>query len=95
MWQRSCPSGPTRARPPQTPLRAFGRGLAHQCAPCPCCCITRRSNLDKPEKEIQTEIAAIIRQITASVTFLPLLENQCVFDILVYTDSKTEVPGEW
>eukprot|EP00992_Anisonema_acinus_P007804 TRINITY_DN3797_c0_g1_i1.p1 TRINITY_DN3797_c0_g1~~TRINITY_DN3797_c0_g1_i1.p1 ORF type:complete len:204 (-),score=28.08 TRINITY_DN3797_c0_g1_i1:53-664(-) len=49
----------------------------------------------KPEKEIQTEIQAIIRQITASVTFLPLLQETCTFDLLVYTDKDCEVPASW
>jgi len=40
---------------------------------------------DKPEREITAEIQAIIRQVTASVTFLPLLEEPCTFDLLVYT----------
>jgi mitotic spindle assembly checkpoint protein MAD2 len=33
----------------------------------------------KSEKEIHAEIQAIIRQITASVTFLPILEDACKF----------------
>lgn len=41
------------------------------------------------------EIQAIIRQITASVTFLPLLEETCSIDLLAYTDKDAEVPGEW
>ena len=49
----------------------------------------------KPEKEIMGEIQAIIRQITASVTFLPLLEEPCTFDLLVYTKSDSEVPSQW
>lgn len=44
----------------------------------------------KDEKEIQREIAAIIRQITSSVSFLPLLEEQCSFDLLVYTSMECE-----
>jgi mitotic spindle assembly checkpoint protein MAD2 len=43
----------------------------------------------------QKDIQAIIRQITASVTFLPLLEETCSFDLLVYTDKIAEVPEEW
>lgn len=39
--------------------------------------------VEKPEKEITAEIQAIIRQITASVTFLPLLNDPCTFDLLV------------
>ncbi len=41
------------------------------------------------------EIQAIIRQITASVTFLPLLNEPCTFDLLVYADNSTKVPQSW
>mmetsp|Transcript_356 Transcript_356/g.677 ORF Transcript_356/g.677 Transcript_356/m.677 type:complete len:214 (-) Transcript_356:19-660(-) len=51
--------------------------------------------VEKTEKEIMSEIQAIIRQITASVTFLPLLSDPCAFDLLVYTKKDTSVPGEW
>ncbi|KAK9841792.1 hypothetical protein WJX81_003534 [Elliptochloris bilobata] len=50
---------------------------------------------EKPESEITSEIQAIIRQITASVTFLPLLHDACTFDLLVYTDTDSAVPVEW
>ncbi|EGB13070.1 hypothetical protein AURANDRAFT_19390 [Aureococcus anophagefferens] len=46
-------------------------------------------------KEITKQIQAIIRQITASVTFLPLLEEACAFDLLVYARKKADVPGTW
>ncbi|KAL2918723.1 Mitotic spindle checkpoint component mad2 [Polyrhizophydium stewartii] len=49
----------------------------------------------KTEKEIQAEIAAIMRQITASVSFLPMLNDPCTFNILVYTDKDAEVPATW
>lgn len=49
----------------------------------------------KPESQIMQEIQAIIRQITASVTFLPLLEDACTIDLLAYTDKDSEVPFEW
>ncbi|EFA83107.1 DNA-binding HORMA domain-containing protein [Heterostelium album PN500] len=49
----------------------------------------------KPEKEIMNEIQAIIRQITASVTFLPLLPSACTFDLLVYTNKDISVPQKW
>lgn len=49
----------------------------------------------KSLKKIHNEIAAIIRQITASVTFLPLLTEPCSFDLLVYTDKSTVVPQKW
>jgi mitotic spindle assembly checkpoint protein MAD2 len=50
----------------------------------------------KTEAEIQSEIAAIFRQITASVTFLPQLQGgDCTFNVLVYADASSEVPVEW
>jgi mitotic spindle assembly checkpoint protein MAD2 len=49
----------------------------------------------KSQKEISNEIQAIIRQITASVTFLPLLQEPCTFDMLVYTDAQASVPAAW
>ena len=51
--------------------------------------------IQKSKKEITNEIQAIIRQITASVTFLPLLEESCTFDLLVYTDHDVNVPHTW
>jgi mitotic spindle assembly checkpoint protein MAD2 len=50
---------------------------------------------ERPEKEITSEIQAIMRQITASVTFLPLLETRCTIDILCYTNPIDSVPEEW
>ncbi|KAJ4185249.1 Mitotic spindle checkpoint component mad2 [Fusarium falciforme] len=50
---------------------------------------------EKTEAEIQSEIAAIFRQITASVTFLPQLNGDCTFNVLVYADADSEVPVEW
>jgi mitotic spindle assembly checkpoint protein MAD2 len=49
----------------------------------------------KSDKDVHQEIQAIIRQITASVTFLPMLEETCSFNILVYADKHAEVPLEW
>ncbi|KAI8805548.1 HORMA domain-containing protein [Cladochytrium replicatum] len=49
---------------------------------------------DKSEKEIQGEIAAILRQVTASITFLPELEPS-TFNILAYTQGNAEVPATW
>ncbi|CAL1286588.1 unnamed protein product [Larinioides sclopetarius] len=49
----------------------------------------------KDIKEIQKEIRNIIRQITASVSFLPLLDNACSFDVLLYTNKDVDVPDEW
>ena len=50
---------------------------------------------NKSIKEIHGEIQAIIRQITASVTFLPLLDEPCSFDLLVYTKKDATVPSKW
>jgi len=50
---------------------------------------------NKSIKDIHNEIQAIVRQITASVTFLPLLQEPCTFDLLVYTDKTVDVPDKW
>ncbi|KAI9699674.1 MAG: Mitotic spindle checkpoint component mad2 [Candelina mexicana] len=50
---------------------------------------------EKTEKEIQVEIQSIFRQITASVTFLPMLDGDCTFNVLVYADADSDVPMEW
>ncbi|KIN06668.1 hypothetical protein OIDMADRAFT_176708 [Oidiodendron maius Zn] len=50
---------------------------------------------EKTEAEIQAEIQSIFRQVTASVTFLPQLEGDCTFNVLVYADADSEVPMEW
>lgn len=50
---------------------------------------------EKTEAEIQEEIQAIFRQITASVTFLPVLDGNCTFNVLVYADADSDVPIEW
>ncbi|CAG8753245.1 3765_t:CDS:2, partial [Racocetra fulgida] len=50
---------------------------------------------NKSYDAIQKEIQGIIRQITASVSFLPVLEDKCTFSILAYTDKDIEVPAEW
>ena len=52
--------------------------------------ISGDGSVNKSEKEVMGEIQAIIRQITASVTFLPLLEESCSFDLLVYTDDDVQ-----
>jgi mitotic spindle assembly checkpoint protein MAD2 len=54
-----------------------------------------KQSTSKSVKEIHNEIQAIIRQITASVTFLPLLQEPCTFDLLVYTDKDVEAPEKW
>jgi len=49
----------------------------------------------KPIKEIRREIQQVIRQIVATMTFLPLISGPCAFDVLVYTDKNEEVPLDW
>ncbi|CAM9539707.1 unnamed protein product [Pylaiella littoralis] len=49
----------------------------------------------KSEKVITKEIQGVIRQITSSVTFLPLLDEPCSFDLLVYTKNDAAVPRGW
>ncbi|KAL0214670.1 hypothetical protein P9112_006854 [Eukaryota sp. TZLM1-RC] len=49
----------------------------------------------KSEKQIQSEIQAILRQITASVTFLPLIDDPCTFELLCYTNIDADVPTMW
>lgn len=50
----------------------------------------------KPLEQTQKEIQAIIRQITASITFLPVLDaGQCTFNVQVYADASAQVPAEW
>jgi mitotic spindle assembly checkpoint protein MAD2 len=53
------------------------------------------NNNSKSVKDIHNEIQAIVRQITASVTFLPLLQEPCTFDLLVYTDKDIHIPQKW
>ncbi|PIA51372.1 hypothetical protein AQUCO_01100296v1 [Aquilegia coerulea] len=50
---------------------------------------------EKSDKEIMREIQAIMRQIASSITYLPCLDEQCVFDVLAYTDNDVEVPFTW
>lgn len=49
----------------------------------------------KSDVEIQNEIQSLFRQITACVTFLPILDGKCSFNVLVYADGDVEVPMEW
>ncbi|CCG22543.1 Mad2 protein [Candida orthopsilosis Co 90-125] len=50
----------------------------------------------KSKEEIQKEIRAIIRQVTSSVSYLPILrDDEYTFNVLVYTDKDTNVPIQW
>ncbi|ODV86115.1 hypothetical protein CANARDRAFT_197183 [[Candida] arabinofermentans NRRL YB-2248] len=50
---------------------------------------------NKSNDQIQKEIQSIIRQITASVTFLPELEGEHTFNVLVYASPNCTIPSEW
>ncbi|XP_041485882.1 mitotic spindle assembly checkpoint protein MAD2A-like [Lytechinus variegatus] len=50
---------------------------------------------EKSQAEIHKGIQAVIKQITASVTFLPLLETACKFNLLIYTDKDLNTPEKW
>ncbi|KAJ7706255.1 spindle assembly checkpoint protein [Mycena rosella] len=53
-------------------------------------------SIGKPEAEIQSEIRAILKQIVSMVTFLPVMTEEKVFNILAYTSDSADVPaGEW
>lgn len=49
------------------------------------------------ENETQNQIRSLVRQITASVTFLPEINNEgdYTFNVLAYTDANAKVPLEW
>ncbi|QPG77007.1 hypothetical protein FOA43_004402 [Brettanomyces nanus] len=50
---------------------------------------------NQSKEDIKREIQAIIRQITASVTFLPELQGGHTFNVLVYADPNSKVPPDW
>ncbi|KAI9096966.1 mitotic spindle checkpoint component mad2 [Phlyctochytrium arcticum] len=75
---------PLAGTPPNAPANAPPSSVSSQPRKAP-----------KTEKEVNAEIAAVMRQITASVTFLPMLDEPCTFNILAYTDKDAEVPAEW
>ncbi|ETW87409.1 hypothetical protein HETIRDRAFT_308051 [Heterobasidion irregulare TC 32-1] len=50
----------------------------------------------KPEADIQAEIRSILKQIVSTVTFLPIIDEPTVFNILAYTSESADVPAdEW
>uniref|UniRef100_A0A8R1HVX6 HORMA domain-containing protein n=1 Tax=Caenorhabditis japonica TaxID=281687 RepID=A0A8R1HVX6_CAEJA len=49
----------------------------------------------KDEKKIRQEMSDVLRQISASVSFLPLLEEPVSFDVLIYTGKDTQAPEDW
>ncbi|CAG9864744.1 unnamed protein product [Phyllotreta striolata] len=49
----------------------------------------------KPIKQIRNEIREILKQISASVSYLPLLDCLCSFDVQIYTKGDIDMPSEW
>ncbi|KAF8971403.1 mitotic spindle checkpoint protein MAD2 [Flammula alnicola] len=51
---------------------------------------TEASRQPKPESEIQSEIRAILKQIISMVTYLPVIHEPTVFNILAYTSESAD-----
>lgn len=49
----------------------------------------------KEEAKIVAEIRSVLTQITSTVSILPLLDEACSFDVLIYTTEDTETPVKW
>ncbi|XP_075233422.1 mitotic arrest deficient 2 [Lycorma delicatula] len=62
-------------------------------------CTVENVNADdvgkKEIKVIQNEIRDVLRQICSTVSFLPLLDCPCAFDLLIYAMPDCEVPDQW
>lgn len=50
---------------------------------------------DKPVKQIRNEIRDVLKQIASSVSYLPLLDCLCSFDIQIYTKDNVNLPDQW
>lgn len=44
---------------------------------------------------VTSDIRALMRQITSSVSFLPSITTPCNFDVLVYADPDVSIPDNW
>lgn len=49
----------------------------------------------KELKKIQSEIRDVMRQIAATISYLPLIECNCAFDVLVHFLKDIEAPEQW
>uniref|UniRef100_A0A1A9VZE5 Mitotic spindle assembly checkpoint protein MAD2A n=1 Tax=Glossina brevipalpis TaxID=37001 RepID=A0A1A9VZE5_9MUSC len=54
-----------------------------------------RLTSSKELKRIQNEIREVMRQISATITYLPLLDCICTFDIMIYTLRNCDIPESW
>ncbi|XP_050432493.1 mitotic spindle assembly checkpoint protein MAD2A [Adelges cooleyi] len=50
---------------------------------------------NKELSTIQKEIRDVLRQICSTVSFLPLLDCPCAFDLQIYTKPDVDIPQEW
>jgi len=56
----------------------------------------RKREYGKKElSEIQKGIRNVMRQVTATVTFLPLLDVRCSFDLKIYVKKEAEILNGW
>ncbi|XP_073838793.1 mitotic arrest deficient 2 [Musca autumnalis] len=49
----------------------------------------------KELKRVQNEIRDVMRQISATVTYLPLLDCICTFDVMIHTLQTCDIPESW
>ncbi|XP_055843433.1 mitotic spindle assembly checkpoint protein MAD2A [Episyrphus balteatus] len=49
----------------------------------------------KETKRIQQEIRDVMRQISATVSYLPLLDCICTFDVMIHTLQNCDIPESW
>lgn len=70
----------------ETSRRDVERGVAPKEAP---------PSGSKEDTKIVSEIRALLTQITATVSILPLLDEAASFDVLIYTTEDTETPVKW
>src|SRR5687768_627128 len=50
-------------------------------------------SVERDEKEVQKEIAAVMRQITSSVSFLPLLDQPCMCHTRILLSLPVALPA--
>ncbi|KPI90031.1 putative rev7 putative mitotic spindle checkpoint component [Leptomonas seymouri] len=54
---------------------------------------TSQQRPKKSEEDVRREIQVVMRQITACVSFLPVISVPCAFDLLVYTSTDAQAPS--
>ena len=92
-WQFNVTVQDDEANKPAAPATDENGNTLNSQPPPPASAPAKKSS--KSLEQIHAEISALIRQITASVTFLPLLTEPCSFDLLVYTKKDAVVDSKW